>query len=156
MGLFDNLFSSKNLAQQSLAYRPGSEQEAWVAILCACMSVDGDFSDIEINDMARMLVFKNKFQDVDIASHFKLATQAKMRVGFFSLVESSAPMVSEDDRPTLLAVATDLVLSDGVLTDKEKELIEFLAKQLNIEEQTAMKIIEVILLKNKDNRVLVG
>ena len=156
MGLFDNLFSSKNLAQQSLAYRPGSEQEAWVAILCACMSVDGDVSDIEINDMARMLVFKNKFQDVDIASHFKLATQAKMRVGFFSLVESSAPMVSEDDRPTLLAVATDLVLSDGVLTDKEKELIEFLAKQLNIEEQTAMKIIEVILLKNKDNRVLVG
>lgn len=154
MGIFDNLFSSKNIAPQSLSYQPRSEQEAWVAILYACMSVDGDVSDVEIDAMVRLLVFKNKFQDVDIVSHYKSAAQARMKVGFFSLVESSAAMVSQEDRPTLLALATDLVLSDGIITDKEKELVEFLAKQLNIDEPLAMKIIEVILLKNKDNRLL--
>lgn len=154
MGLFDNLFSTKSAAQQTLSYGPGSEHEAWVAILYTCMSVDGDVSEAETDALARMLVFKNKFQDVDIIPLYKSAMQGKMRVGFFAVIESSAAMIKEDDKPTLLALATELVLADGLITDKEKELIEFLAKQLNIEDALAAKIIEVILIKNKDNRLL--
>jgi uncharacterized tellurite resistance protein B-like protein len=155
IGLFDNLFSTKSTAQQTLTYNPHSEHEAWVAILYTCMSVDGDVSDAEIDALARILVFKNKFQYVDIVPLYRSAAQGKMRVGFFSVIESSVALINEEDKPTLLALATEMVLSDGIITDKEKELIEFLAKQLTIDETLAAKIIEVILIKNKDNRLLI-
>lgn len=153
MGLFDTLFSSKSVTSHSANYTPHSEYEAWVAILYACMSADGEISDVEIDAMARLLLFKNKFATIDILPLFQNAMNGKMRVGFFSLVENSTPLIKEEDKPTLLALATELILADGVITEKEKEIIEFLAKQLHLDESLAARIIEVTLIKNRDNRI---
>jgi len=56
----------------------------------------------------------------------------------------------------VLALAAELILSDGIITVEEKELLEYLTLKLGIEEALASKIIEVMLIKNKDNRILVN
>lgn len=82
--------------------------------------------------------------------------QAKKEFGPQHIIDKSSQLIKEEDRPTVLALATELVLSDGIIADKEKELLEYVALKLNIDELLASKIIEVTLIKNKDNRILVA
>jgi len=154
MGLFDKLFSTNTNLPKNEGYNPLSDYEAWVAILYTCISIDGDISDVEINVLVRLLLFKNKFSNVQIIPFYKNAMQAKQKYGPQHIIDKSALLIKEEDRPTILALATELVLADGIDTEKEKELLEYVATRLNIDEQMAAKIIEVILIKNKDNRQL--
>ena len=154
MGLFDKLFSSNTNLSQNEGYTPLSDYEAWVAILYTCISIDGDISDVEIDVMVRLLLFKNKFANIQITPFYKNAMHAKEKYGAQHIIEKCAQLIKEDDRPTLLALATELVLADGIITEKEKELLEYVAVKLKLDEQQASKIIEVILIKNKDNRKL--
>jgi hypothetical protein len=51
-------------------------------------------------------------------------------------------------------LVAELVLSDGIITESERVLLEYITSKLNLDEALATKIIEVILIKNKDNRIL--
>jgi uncharacterized tellurite resistance protein B-like protein len=154
MGLFDKVFSS-SASKQTEGYTPLSDYEAWVAVLYAAISVDGEVSDVEIDFFCRLLVFKNKFAEIDILPFYKNAMNAKSRFGAQHLIDSSATVIKEEDRPTVLALAAELALSDGLITEQEKNLLEYIARKLAIDEQIATRIVEVILIKNKDNRILV-
>ncbi|HTI90744.1 MAG TPA: tellurite resistance TerB family protein [Puia sp.] len=156
MGLFDKIYSSNSEASQKEGYTPLSDYEAWVAILYACISVDGQVSEVEIDAMSRLLIFKNKFANIEIVPFFKNAMLANNKFGPQHIIDKSAPLIKEGDKSTVLALAAELVLSDGILTDKEKELLEYITLKLNIDELLASKIIEVTLIKNKDNRILVN
>lgn len=50
---------------------------------------------------------------------------------------------------TAFACSVDIALADGVLEEKEKDVINQLAEKLNIPENVAVPIIEVMLIKNK-------
>ncbi len=154
MGLFDKIFNSNNSAFQNDGYKPLSDYEAWVAILYATISVDGEVSEVEIDALARLLVFKNKFANIDIAPFYKNAMEAKNQFGTQHIIDKCSLLIKEEDKATVLALAAELVLSDGIITDKEKELIEYVTRQLNVNESLAERIVEVILIKNKDNRIL--
>lgn len=156
MGLFDKIHSSTSFTSKNEGYTPLSDYEAWVAILYAAISVDGEVSDVEIDAMARLLLFKNKFLNIDIIPFYKNALQAKSKFGTQHIIDNSALIIKEDDKQTVLALVAELILSDGIITDKEKELIEYITTKLNINEATAAKIIEVILIKNKDNRIFIN
>jgi hypothetical protein len=52
-------------------------------------------------------------------------------------------------RATTFALATDLALADGRIGDKEKAFIDELQTVLQIDEATAVKIVEVLLIKNR-------
>jgi tellurite resistance protein len=52
-------------------------------------------------------------------------------------------------RETAFAVATDLALADGELGGKEKEILTKIQQIMEIPEDKAVTIIEVILIKNK-------
>jgi uncharacterized tellurite resistance protein B-like protein len=156
MGLFDKVFSSAAPSVQNEGYKPLSDYEAWVAILYAAISVDGEVSDVEIDAMTRLLLFKNKFANIDIVPFYKNALLASTQYGTQHLIDKCCQLVKEQDRPTILALVAELVLSDGLISEKEKELLEYIATRLNIPESDATKIMEVILIKNKDNRILVN
>jgi uncharacterized tellurite resistance protein B-like protein len=156
MGLFDKLFNSNSNSNAVKTYKPLTDYEAWVAILYAIMSVDGDVSDAEIDSLARLLIYKNKFANLEIAPFYKNAALAKEELGVQKIIDGSALIINEDDRPTVFCLAAELVLADGVITDKEKELLEYIANALLLNETLAGKIIEVTLIKNKDNRIFVG
>lgn len=151
MGLFDRLFNSNTYAKNG--YTPKSEHEAWVAILYACIAVDGDTSDAENDTLVRLVMFKERFDDVDIVALYKIAMEVKRQTGAQYIIDQSAPLIKTDDRPTLFAMATELVLADGIIADDEKELLEYVAVKLNLDIKVATNIIDVILIKNKGNRI---
>lgn len=51
-------------------------------------------------------------------------------------------------RETAFAIATDLIMSDGVVTQEEKDFMSELWEALEIEDGVAEKIIEVMMIKN--------
>lgn len=148
MGIFDKLLSKNE------SYCPRSEHEAWVAILYTCISIDGEVSDVENDAFLRLLLFKNKFAGIEVVPLYKSAMVAKKTFGGRHIIDTSALLIKEEDRQTVLALAAELVLADGIVTQKEKELLEYVATKLGIDEQLAAKIFEVILIKNRDNRML--
>lgn len=69
--------------------------------------------------------------------------------GASALVASSIDGLPEDLKLTAFACAVDIALADGVLEEEEKGIISQLADSLQIPEQTAVSIIEVLIIKNK-------
>ena len=156
MGLFDKIRSSVSSASKNERYTPLSDYEAWVGMLYAAIAADGEVSEVEIDALIRLVLFKNKFTGLDIIPFYKNALQAKNQFGIQHIIDSCSLLIKDDDKPTLLALVAELILSDGIITDKEKEVIEYITARLNIDEPTAAKIIEVMLIKNKDNRVFLN
>lgn len=153
MGLFDKVFSS---TPTKVTYSPKNEQEACIGIMYACLATDGDVSDIEIEKLTSMIGFKQNFQGHDIVASYKTAMVTHKQVGSKAIIDSSVSKVSADNKPTLFAMIMELLLADGILADKEKEIAEYLSTSLQLDSNTAQKIIEVMLIKNKDNMVIVG
>jgi len=150
MGLFDKFFNSP---QVQITYSPKTEQEAWIAVMYGCIAVDGDVSDAEINKLTQTVVFKTMFKTHNIVDSYKAAMTMHKQIGSKQLIDSSVSKISGDNKATLFALALELLLADGILADKEKEIIEYLATALNLDTDLAGKIVEVTLIKNKGNAI---
>jgi hypothetical protein len=50
---------------------------------------------------------------------------------------------------TAFAVVSDLVLADGEVTQEEEDLLGDLYRALDLSEEVASKIVDVMLIKNK-------
>jgi uncharacterized tellurite resistance protein B-like protein len=151
MGLFDRIFSSTN---SQVIYSPVNQQEAAIGIMYACMAVDGNVSEIETDKMLQLAVYKEQFTNHDIVEYYKRVAIIHRSLGSKSIIESAASKIDSKFKPTLFALIMDLVLSDGILDDKEKEIAEFLAGALKIEDELASKIVEVMMIKNEGNIVI--
>jgi len=151
MGLFDKLFSTPS---QPTSYAPTSEMEAWLGIMHSCMAADGDVSEAEISRMANLIVYKQHFKLQDFRTQYTAVVVVHKRVGGKAMIDACAPHVSADYRETLLAIVCELILADGVIDKEEKELAEYITEKLGISAENAMKIVEVMLIKNKGNKVL--
>lgn len=154
MGLFDKLFNSN---PSTVTYSPKNEQEAWVAIMYACIAADGDVSEAETDKMIQFFVFKTMFTGHDIIEDlYKPALTAQKQIGSKVVIDSSTSLISEDGKPTLFALVMELLLADGILGDQEQEIAEYLSESLQLESTLARNIVEVMLIKNKGNVVIMG
>ena len=98
MGIFDSLKSKSDAM-----YSPICEQEAWVSIMHACMSANGEVSEVETDKMIAIMTFKNIFENHDIVDYIKKAIDARNRFGEKIMIEKSAPLIPKDDRATLFS-----------------------------------------------------
>jgi len=151
MGLFDRFL--KKPEGQPFSYLPG-EHEAWIGILMACMTADGDMDALEIDALARMLSLKDKFRGVDIGPHLSSVMNAKGKLGGIGLVEACSNAIKAEDKDTLFAMSVELVLADGSIDSDEEMVIDAIAKAMNVKSDTAEKIVEVMLIRTKGNLVL--
>lgn len=135
-------------------YRPTNDKEAWIGILYACIASDGEVGKSEIEALSKMLVNKIKFDGVDLIPLCKNVTEAFDKLGLEGLVDACSPFISERDKPTLFSMAVDIVLSDGLLEAAERKIIEHIATSLRIDNALILKIIEVMLIRNKGNMIL--
>ncbi|MBE9176855.1 tellurite resistance TerB family protein [Synechocystis salina LEGE 06155] len=71
------------------------------------------------------------------------------REGFGSLLQTAIASLPHELGETVFAVATDLVLADGEVTREEENLLNSLYTALGISEATAIKIIDVMMIKNR-------
>lgn len=149
MGIFDN-FYSKQIA--TVEFLPKTEQEAWFAIMYACAGADSEASDVEIDNMMKYLVFKTFFDNYkpDLVDDLVDPIIAHYHdFGSKVLIENSVSLVHEENKATLFSIVFDILLADGILSKEDKEISEFLIDKMDLDEELARKIIEVLLIKNK-------
>ena len=149
MGLFDQFIKKPEI--KTTTYKPLSDFEAWIGILYACMSSDGEVSDVEIDSLSRMIVLKQKFSGIDISPLYDAVADAKLEIGGIGLVEACAEFVNEGDKDTLFSMAVEIVLADGILNKDEENVIELIADRMKIDMELVEKIIQVMLIRNRGN-----
>ena len=145
---------SERIDTPGFEYTVGDDREAWIGILYACMSADDKVGDIEIDFLSRTLNLKEKFDGTNIPIYYEKVSDAQEMVGSLRLVEACSVAIEHEDKPTIFALAVDIVLADGVLEEDEKLMIAFIAETLAIPEKMIQQIIEVILIRNAGNKVI--
>jgi hypothetical protein len=146
MGLFDKIYKST-----SISYIPRNEQEAWIAIMHACIAVDEEVADEELEELSETLACKPLFEGHHIREYYRTVLLAHAEIGSKALIDRSVDQVPPANKPDLFAASIELLLADGILADKEQELIHYLTSALDLEEELADKIINSLLNQNKGN-----
>jgi hypothetical protein len=65
------------------------------------------------------------------------------------MLAACAKTLPPDLRESAFAIATDLVFADGHVEEREKEYIDRLQGVFGIDDAMALKIVEVIVIKNR-------
>ncbi|MEO1373022.1 MAG: tellurite resistance TerB family protein [Cyanobacteria bacterium J06635_10] len=147
MGLFSDL-STRN-QENSVSFSPA---EAFAAITLATVAADGYLSDDEIQVMmaslSRMQLFRSYSDDVMRRLFDKLCGVTK-RQGSDVLINTAIASLPHHLHDTAFAVATDLVLADGEVTEEEENLLQHLYTHLDIPDEKAKNIIDAMIIKNK-------
>jgi hypothetical protein len=149
MGLFD-----KASAQNAPSDPPGeslSAAEAFASVAMVAIAADGYLSDQEAEDMnvmlSRMKLFSSYPNDVLHRMLDNLLAQLKQH-GPNQLISRAKAALPDDLRETAFAVATDLVLSDRTVTQQEQAFLDDLYRILEIPDEIAFKIVQVMTIKN--------
>lgn len=146
MGLFDKIF--KEVPEEDKL----TKQEAFAGISLAMAGADGSISQSEwdgiVNYIRRLRLYDN-FSGPAFDKMFDKLFRILKNQGASALVASSIEGLPEDLKLTSFACAVDIALADGVLEEEEKDIINQLAESLQIPEQIAISIIEVLIIKNK-------
>lgn len=146
MGLFDKIFQSVPEEDKL------SKQEAFAGIALAMAGADGSIAQSEwdgiVNYIRRLRLYDN-FSGAAFDKMFDKLFRILKNQGPSALVSQSIQGLPEDLKLTAFACAVDIALADGVVEEEEKAIINQLAEALQVPEQTAISIIEVLIIKNK-------
>lgn len=146
MGLFDKVLG-KESGELKL-----DKREAFGAVAVAAVASDGDVSPEEVQRIAIDLATLKAFRKSDLRDLSnvlsKVAGLVKKR-GIGPVLEAAKASLNKDELAAAFFVAVDLVLADGVVEEGEKKFLEELQKTIGMDDATATKIAEVVLIKNK-------
>lgn len=150
MGIFDDIF--KQSENPATKFTATNENGATVALLVASINADGNPSQAEIDSVLRILLFKKWFIRDEIMPYYKKAFFALQTGSLKEVIDGSVGLISDGRRLTVFALCCEVFFADGFFKEKEKEIAEYIATTLGIETNNAQKIMEVMVLKNVDNR----
>jgi hypothetical protein len=144
MGLFDKVLPKE---PEKL-----TKEEAFAAVGLAAIAADGVITEEEgrgfITGLYRMKMYKNLNQN-QMGHLLNKLINIVQRQGFDVLMKMSDESLPADLKETAFAVATDLVFADGDVDATEQQVITKIQVMMGIPEAQAMKIIEVMMIKNK-------
>ena len=147
MGLFDKLLGGQTSGNVTL-----NKQESVAGILLIVVAADGHISDDEAREFGavvnRMQLFKEQSGNEFSQMIDKLMGLIKKQGAPFVL-EKAVQGMPVELQETVFALATDMIFADGSVEDEEKELLENLQAKLTIPDDVALKIIEVLQIKNR-------
>jgi len=127
------------------------EAEAIASIALAAIASDGYLSAEETKTMSSSLSRMKLFQtasDESMRKLFDKLLNILRNEGVDSLLQSTT-VISSDLKTTAFAIAADLVLADSIETVEEEAFLAKLATLLNVSDELASQIIEVMLIKNR-------
>ncbi len=145
MGLFDKFNSTQNEDPLSIS----NYKEAWLGIILAVAKADGELSEVEINLVAPPFVRKSVLRDFDFNEAVRKIMSLVEVTGSKKMIDMCVPLLPEDHKATLYANCIELAISDGDLSKVEQEIAEYLQQAMQLDQETASKIIEVIMIKSK-------
>jgi hypothetical protein len=142
----------KALQHTPVGAPPLTVPEAIASLLVAAITVDGNVNTDEAARIGDVLGTSHLLRQAGDGSMDVLANRAIALLsdhGLPAILTGCATAIPSDLRATTFALAADLVLADGRIGDKEKAFIDELQAVLQIDEATAVKIVEVLLIKNR-------
>lgn len=145
MGLFDKVMGKDGGAVTL------SKAEAVSAIAVAAIAADGDVSPDELRrtviDLATLRAFRrHDLRDLESTLN-KVAGLLKRR-GTGPVILAAKAALTKDEIGAGFFVAADLIFADGTVEPEEKKYLEELQKTLGVDEDLAIKIVEVVAAKN--------
>lgn len=146
MSLFDRASGSQGGIQNAL-----NPAEAFAAIAVIAVASDGNLSSEQAENICSALSHLKLFNSYDqdsMLSMLNIVSGIIRHEGVNNLFDSAKDSLSEDLREAAFAVATDLVLADGILAEEQDFLCE-LYQALHIQSDVGQKIIEVMFIKNR-------
>lgn len=146
MGLFDKISSER---QQSQSLGPA---EAFAAIALLGVAADDYAAESEVQAimtaLSRMQLFRSYPDDV-MKKMLDRLLSILQRQGDDVLLDAALASLPYELRETAFAVTTDIVLADGEVTPEEEDFLNQLYEALEISEEIAVKIIDVMMIKNR-------
>lgn len=128
-----------------------SAPEAFAAIALIAVAADGFIapseSQIINSSLSRMQLFSNYSQTQKREMLDRLLTEIKNH-GYNSLLKVAIAALPKQLRETVFAIATDITLADGEITEEEENFLNDLYSSLDLSEEIATKIIDVLMIKN--------
>jgi uncharacterized tellurite resistance protein B-like protein len=121
-------------------------------VMVMSMSVDGSRSPEEsarvagVLSTSRMLKQGAGDPSLDVVAR---AVTLLNEHGSGPMLAACAKTLPPDLRESAFAIATDLVFADGHVEEREKEYIDRLQGVFGIDDAMALKIVEVIVIKNR-------
>jgi uncharacterized tellurite resistance protein B-like protein len=129
-----------------------NEQEAAVAILFASVLYENrTLKESEIEQLSRMLVLSSKFKGSSLNDLTKKALSLQAVHGSKLIIEQSAPLISDNFRETLFAMACEIMTADGKIDDQESELLAMIALYMGLSMQTMKMMLTTYLIRNRWN-----
>lgn len=134
------------------AEEPLSTREAVATVLYLMAASDGEISAEEKEQFVaisnRMQLFRkqttHEFNEMIEKINALLNTG-----GFDDTLSKAAAIIPPDLRQTAFALAVDLAFADGTIEDSEKDFLDVVQTSLEVSDDLAIKIIEVIQIKNR-------
>ena len=147
MGLLDTVLDTEIQAHVTL-----SPAEAFAAITLAAIAIDGYLSENEArcisSVLSRLKLFRNYTNDL-MNRLFEKILSILRRDGLNVLFDAAKESLTEELQEAAFAVASDLLLSEGIVKEEEKHFLTDLYQALGISRDVAIQIVQVILIKNR-------
>jgi uncharacterized tellurite resistance protein B-like protein len=147
VSVIDKVLQGQETQKTSLTLR-----EAAATILVASVTCDAALAPEESIRLNGLLSSMRLYRDVP-GEHLQrlidVATNAVAEHGVEGLLPACAVAIPEDLRAPLFALAVELVFVDGRIVEREKRFIDALQAAFGIDEETAMRIIGVLLIKSR-------
>ncbi|MDM9580992.1 MULTISPECIES: tellurite resistance TerB family protein [unclassified Nostoc] len=147
MGLFDAVLGTESQTQAAL-----NPAEAFAVIILTATASDGYLSVEQANStisvLSRMKLFKS-YPNEMMNRLFDKILGILQGDGFNALFNAAKDSLSQELREAAFAVATDLVLAEGIIPEEEKNFLNDLYQALGVSSEIAIQIVEVILIKNR-------
>lgn len=145
MGLFDKLRS------ESAAVPVFDPQRAVMTIVVAAVKVDGAVSRDERLRISSICsgtqLFSSNSSDEDDAV-IEFADTVTAQFGDAS-IDHAAKALKPELRETAFALATDMVLADGIVSDAEERYLTDLAQRIGISEHVLNVVVEATIIRNR-------
>jgi len=129
-----------------------NKNEAFAAVAVAAIASDGTISEEEVQrtamNLAAMPVFRNHDLREMGGTLNKVAGILKKR-GAGAVMPAAKLALSKEQCEQAFFLATDLLLADGVVEKEERQFLEEVRVALAVDEPMALKIVEVVVIKNR-------
>ncbi|MDZ8236056.1 MAG: tellurite resistance TerB family protein [Nostoc sp. ChiQUE01a] len=147
MGLLDAVLVTESQTQPVL-----NSAEAFAVIVLMATAPNGYLSVEQANSITRVLSRTKLFKSYP---HEMMKSLLDKILSIFqgdhfnTLFNAAKDSLSQDLRESAFAVATDLVLAEGIVAEEEKNFLNDLYQALGVSRETAIQIMQVILIKNR-------
>ena len=149
MGVFDKIFKVNADRLQHIRL---SGDEAFLAIVFSAIMADDEINRDEMNHLMLLLSKFKGLRNISPGAFQSLMQRFHKIIrkeGVGTLVNAAKISIDKGLRETAFANAVELVLTDGVFDPKEKEFLEKLKVAVEISDELAEKIIDVVIIKNR-------